>query len=354
MTSAGADNHEGATGEWALRLLLHHGLLTAREVVTADLRAEETSMSHTAYCVRVGGVARWYVKRADLTRSQGRDLGSEASVYRLAVHHPVLREVAPRCRLIGENDNAVVIDAVAGTPLQFVISAPVDRVAERVEVLKAYGSAVARVHSVRCPAFGNRPWMIEALEPRWRGYSWLPRRSASLLSQLAVSPKHQQAFRQAQAEWRPVCLVHGDLRWSNALAAGRDEQAAIKLIDWELASLGDPAWDVGGFLADAIGTAVLERGAHPSVEYLLAQSASILSGYYVTARPPREVWAALMKRSLRLAGVRLVQTIIEYEYAFGRETAAVESALMPWSTWLLDAGAAISPQVVRAVEQAAA
>ena len=115
MTRAAADGQLAGSGEWALRLLLHHGLLSARDAVTSDVCAEETSMSHTAYCVRVEGVKRWYVKRADLVRSQGRDLGFEASVYRLAAYHPILREVMPRCRLIGEHDNVVVLDAVSRT-----------------------------------------------------------------------------------------------------------------------------------------------------------------------------------------------------------------------------------------------
>ncbi len=319
----------------------------------ANPQAEETSMSHTAYCVQVGGLPRWYVKRADPARSQGRDLGSEAFVYRLAAYHPVLREVAPRCRLIGENDNAIVLDAIAGTPLlSFVCTR--EETAERADVLKAYGRAVARVHSVRCLAFGNRPWMIEALEPRWQGYGWLPKHSASLLLRLAASQKHQQAFRQAQAEWRAICLVHGDLRWSNALVVGRREQAAIKLIDWELACFGDPAWDVGGFLADAIGTAALEQRLPPSLDHLLAPCGPILIGYHTAARPALQVWAALTQRSLRLAGVRLIQTIIEHEYAFPQQTAGVEAALMPWSTWLLDASPAIAPQVAQAAARAAA
>ncbi|HYZ86629.1 MAG TPA: aminoglycoside phosphotransferase family protein [Bryobacteraceae bacterium] len=327
--------------QWALGLLLHHGLLSPEDALLADPQAEETSMSHTAFCVRLGGKPRWYVKRADPVRSQGRDLGSEATVYRLAVQHPVLFEIAPRCRLIGEGGNAIVLDAVDGEPLSNLMSPGPD-------ILDAYGSAVASVHSVRCVPFGNRPWLVEALEPQWGDYNWLPKRSSALLIKLAQSPLYRQAFRRAQLDWRPICLVHGDLRLSNVLVDRTGEKAGVKLIDWELACVGDPAWDVGSFLADAVGTVALVRPLQPSIENLLSETNVILRGYHRTAKPPLHQWASLIDRSLRLAGVRMIQTVIEYDYAVAQDFPKTETSLMPWSTWFISADNAVVHQVVRA------
>jgi hypothetical protein len=89
------------------------------------------------------------------------------------------------------------------------------------------------------------------------------------------------------------------------------------------------------------------------LNHLLAESGSILAGYYTTARLTQPQWAALIQRSLRLAGVRLVQTIIEYDYAVGQQTASAEAALMPWTTWFFDNGPSVVPQVVHATEKAA-
>jgi hypothetical protein len=51
--------------------------------------------------------------------------------------------------------------------------------------------------------------------------------------------------------WRAAAFIHGDVRWPNLLVvrpAGAPA-AAIRIVDWEAAGPGDPAWDVGSALA---------------------------------------------------------------------------------------------------------
>ena len=46
-------------------------------------------------------------------------------------------------------------------------------------------------------------------------------------------------------DWRPICLIHGDVKPQNFLAHRSPEQGMQhKIIDWERANIGDPAWDV--------------------------------------------------------------------------------------------------------------
>ncbi|PHN00830.1 phosphotransferase family protein [Flavilitoribacter nigricans] len=49
------------------------------------------------------------------------------------------------------------------------------------------------------------------------------------------------------AEWEEKSLIHGDVKFPNFLINNsyeNDEQPDIRLIDWELADIGDPLWDV--------------------------------------------------------------------------------------------------------------
>jgi hypothetical protein len=49
--------------------------------------------------------------------------------------------------------------------------------------------------------------------------------------------------------WRRVALMHGDVKWDNVMVTGApDGERELRLIDWELADLGDPLWDVAGML----------------------------------------------------------------------------------------------------------
>jgi hypothetical protein len=56
--------------------------------------------------------------------------------------------------------------------------------------------------------------------------------------------------------WRAHAgLVHHDVRWDNLLvAAGEDPQGGpvLRLIDWEMAGVGDPAWDVACYLGEHV------------------------------------------------------------------------------------------------------
>ena len=337
-------------GHWALRYLLDRGVLSSADAVLTSATAEETSISHSSFYVRVDGRPQWFVKRADPVRSQGRDLGAEAAVYRLAAFHPALAQVIPRCRLIDEGDNIVVLDAINGKPLTGGFQWSDGRArAGSIKILRAYGDAVAHVHSVRPAALGKPPWLLVALEPRWGDYSWLPRGCASLLARLAASVTFQAAFRQARFEWQPIGLVHGDLRWANALLDEQSDSVKIWLVDWELACLGDPAWDIASMLADVVATAALAQGNAPPADDPMALSISMLEGYRAAARLALASWVPLLQRSVRLAGVRMVQTMIEQGHVSDEELSRAEAALIPWSVRFLTHAPAIGFWLANAV-----
>lgn len=44
--------------------------------------------------------------------------------------------------------------------------------------------------------------------------------------------------------WERTSLIHGDIKWVNFIVTPEDNE--VKLIDWEIADLGDPLWDVAG------------------------------------------------------------------------------------------------------------
>jgi hypothetical protein len=122
---------------WVLRYLVHRGVLTASDAVHAAPTVEDISVSHRSYRVSLWDTPRWFVKRSDRVRSRGRDLGSEATVYRLASRHPGLAAIVPRCWRIGAQDDLLVLDAVAGAPLSAApLSGAGDPAAGR-EILRA-------------------------------------------------------------------------------------------------------------------------------------------------------------------------------------------------------------------------
>ena len=45
-------------------------------------------------------------------------------------------------------------------------------------------------------------------------------------------------------KWNPYSLIHGDIKWMNFIVLEGGNE--LKLVDWEIADLGDPLWDVAG------------------------------------------------------------------------------------------------------------
>ena len=335
-----------------IRDLLAWGLVRVDDVFRHGIVLTETSVSHRSFRVDVGGEPTLFVKQADARRSQGRDLATEAAVYRLAQSSRALAEILPGCRYISADDSLIVLDAVAGrslaeTPIAGGEYAGVGDDQDTGSVLRAYGGAVARAHQIRPLPLGQSPWMLVALEPGWGSYAWLPDPSRGLLLRLAGAPGMRQAFRVAAAAWRAECLIHGDLRWANVLVAADAVVPSVLLVDWELACLGDPAWDIASVLTDLFVAAAGTGAAVARAPLTWEHAHAFLGGYRASAAPAPGRWSDLVERSVRLAGLRLVQALIECGHQGAELLAAMEPALLPWAVELLGGSPAIASELVR-------
>ena len=314
-------------------------LIPAEEVLTHGVRVVDASVSHRSFQILVGARPRLFVKCESPAQSLGRHLVTEVAVYRLAASSPELAGVVPRCLGVIHAGKVIVLEAVPGTPLSDTALAygemdSTDGLVSPRLILHGYGRAVARVHRVQAPQLGSPPWLLSALEPCWGGYSWLPWSCRELLLELAAQPSIRRSFGRAAARWRPSVLVHGDLRWANVLAETDTGNTGLWLVDWELACAGDPAWDVGCVIADLLGAAATRAVSESAPLPDLWEAAhAFLAGYRSVASPPPQEWRALLQRSVALAGIRLIQTLIEYDYA--DLLATMKPVLLPWSALLL-------------------
>jgi aminoglycoside phosphotransferase (APT) family kinase protein len=329
-----------------VRYLLDRGVLSHEDVLTG-VTVDDVSMSHRAFRVRVGdNDGGFFVKCVDPVGSQGRDLSIETKIYRLASTLEPLARVVPVCHYVDEQGGVVVLETVRGDTLASALvpaPAPDERTSS---LLAAYGEAVASVHGIRPRPLGEPPWLLAALEPVWGEYAWLPRPCAAVLLRLAANPELRRGFRRTRERWRPTALVHGDLRWANALVDGE----RVRLIDWELACLGDPAWDVGGMLADLVVLLALGRPAGGGFEELTAWSTPLLGAYTRSLALPDEHRLPFVDLAVRMAAIRLVQSLIEIGHVDAQQMAAAEPVLVAWTSELLAGRGGLAPALVDAAE----
>jgi hypothetical protein len=341
---------------WVIRYLHDHGLIDHADVWQGRLSADDVSVSHTGVLVCVNGSARWFVKRADPIRSRGRDLGSEPFVYRLAAVDSRLASVVPACRLIDDARGIIVMDAAPGAPPAGDVAWRDD--AHAAGVRRESGAALARVHRIRPARFGEPPWLVIALEPRWGRYAWLPAPCASLLQRLRASPTFRAGFARVRRDWTPSALVHGDIRSSNLIAGGAPARPAVRIVDWELACLGDPAWDLGSLVGDYVATTALEYDGDAPQDPL-RPAIDALDGYLQeradaagpASRAADAEWRWLLERSVRLAAVRIVQTLVEQAQVYPDALPRSEPALIPIAAAMLDRAPVIATALAASVDE---
>jgi hypothetical protein len=137
---------------------------------------------------------------------------------------------------------------------------------------------------------------------------------------------HLQALR---AEWRSEALVHGDLRWDNCVAwarPGSSRRTRITLVDWELAGIGDPAWDVGTVFSEYLSAWLLSTPVAAEIPLAWATAHAELplermhpaiqafwSAYQreTEATAPSATGGERLVRAVKYAAARLIQTGFE-------------------------------------------
>jgi aminoglycoside phosphotransferase (APT) family kinase protein len=126
--------------------------------------------------------------------------------------------------------------------------------------------------------------------------------------------------------WRAEALIHGDLRLDNCSVspAASSRWKVLKLVDWEMAGLGDPAWDVGTVFSEYLSLwlefaplsgqtppeSFLEYGIFP-LERMQPAMLAFWEGYIRGRRLAAEPASELLIRSVRYTAARLVQSAYE-------------------------------------------
>jgi aminoglycoside phosphotransferase (APT) family kinase protein len=107
--------------------------------------------------------------------------------------------------------------------------------------------------------FGHPDGYVERQVRRW-GEQWERSKSADVpaIEELA------RRLRAALPESPPPTIVHGDYRLDNTMLAADDPGRIIAVLDWEMATLGDPLSDLGLFLVYWGRDQVTFTGNNPS------------------------------------------------------------------------------------------
>ena len=134
----------------------------------------------------------------------------------------------------------------------------------------------------------------------------------------------QQELVNLSKSWQFTHLIHGDIKWINFLAAESDGVLTQTLIDWELADIGDPMWDVAGLLQSYITTWVLGFDnsnpqqhqlpafmKHYELQNMQPSARAFLEEYFKVQQFDSYELPSFYIKALQLTAARIIQTSVE-------------------------------------------
>ena len=314
--------------------LLERGLLDRRAVVDGDVMVVEGARRHHNYSVIRRQGAGLFVKQMQPDQAfSAQTLQKEAACYVMMESDPALAEIhalMPRFRAYDPDRHILVLELIGDgenlSELHRRVKGFPEDVARRVgELLARYHEASSRDLLPRANTAifqGQPPWILSFhLMPRGSMQN-LSAANGQFVTILQSYPDFGQALDRVRAGWRRDALVHGDMKFDNVVVRGAQTgEQTMHVVDWELADVGDSAWDVASILQAYLTwwIASLERvpAGEPSdaAQYPLETIQPAIRAFWNAYASSRRLSArdadAELERAVSYAGARMLQTVYE-------------------------------------------
>jgi aminoglycoside phosphotransferase (APT) family kinase protein len=311
--------------------MLQRGLVGTQSLVEDDLAVIDASRRNTNFkVVREQGTS--YLIKQGVGPERAATVDNEAAVYRLlhaAKEGTLFRPFLPEVLLHSPDEHILVLELLKGARHLGEYHLP-GRFSTRVAV--ALGKALGALHSIPMDSMAGEaasirrrppPLMLSIHRPTLRFCHEISSANLELVRTVQRFPEFGERLDGLGREWLYTTLVHYDIKWENVLIS-RGRNLNMKIVDWELAGLGDPCWDVGAMFGEYLSYWLLSipiTGTDPPDRFLE------LARYpLVTMQPAmRAFWQAYtatigishagstrrLMGAVRYAAVRLLQTAFE-------------------------------------------
>jgi Phosphotransferase enzyme family len=319
------------------RFLMQRGLLSRADLVDGGLTMAmgRSRNRHILIKRRHGGGL--FVKQALETEAMtAQTVAREAEVYRGAFADDrlaALRDLLPVFHLHDPAQGMLVTDMVADA--ETLASCHKTMGACPPDLARRIGAALAGYHAIRF-AEGRPQAALFPQDPPWilklhrePDLSTLRRSAAAsaLIDLLLATPDLGDRLGRLRDDWRRDTLIHTDMRWENVLLAPRRAplpDRRLYVVDWELADIGDAAWDLAGMLQSYLNhwlaSIPATAGSDPAAQMAAARHpldtvqpaiGALWEGYLATTVLDRDTPAAFLARTVAMMGARMLVTAFE-------------------------------------------
>ena len=320
-----------------VRYLVREGLLTHEGVVDGGLSLAMSRSRNRYVLVKQRNGPCYFVKQAMESEAMTAEtVAREAEVYRGVYGDErlaALRSFLPAFHLYDRSQGILVTELVKDAETLAACHARLGACPP--ELAARVGTAIAAYHHVRfvegrpqAALFPQAPpWILKLhVEPDVSGLR-RTRAASALVDRLLEAPGLGESLGQLRESWRRDTLIHTDMRWENCLLAPRREPLEARrltIVDWELADIGDAAWDVGGMLQaylnfwigsmpqdpDLAPDALAAAAARP-LETVQPAIAALWSAYIAASEAYGADPAPFLERCVAMMGARMLVTSFE-------------------------------------------
>lgn len=322
--------------------LLERGLISFDSVVNGDLVVADTSRRNRNFKLLRKHSPSYFVKQIQNWEPQAiATLQREAACYQIAQNDAAFAPLA-----------ALMPKFVMYDPARYLLIVELLSEAENLseyhrrlgnfplEVAALLGQVLGTYHrqAGTSPKNGMQdsifpkmiPWILSIHQQSAYQFNPLSAANSQLLYIVQQNTEFHQALDALRNQWQFTSLIHGDMKWDNCIVYNDTHENGnlnLKVVDWELADLGDGCWDVGAifqaYLSFWIMSIQIKDGAPPEQLIDLAQ-------YPLEDMQPAiwEFWKAyadtldlkgpaageMLQRSVKYGAARMIQTAFEYMY----------------------------------------
>jgi hypothetical protein len=311
------------TGENIVHYLIDRNILSAESVVDGDLIVMDMTRRNRNFKILRKGEAGYFVKQVkNYEPSALSSLTREAQSYWLAKYAAGFKGISslmPRLIDYDTNGSILITELFPGF----------ENLTEMYQRLGNFPLPIASSLGASLGAYHREVDLaredVDARKVFPRGLPWILTITPQFIRQAkATDANHQQFFtileqypeflgaiERLRAGWQVNSLIHGDMKWDNCIVY-EDE---VKIIDWELADLGDYAWDAGSifqnFLTLWVGYEAAEAGT-TRMDAMQSAMAAFWKAYAEKMSLDKDARAVLLEKCCQLAAIRMIQTGYEF------------------------------------------
>lgn len=169
------------------------------------------------------------------------------------------------------------------------------------------------------------PWILDLQAHASNEFFKQGHSNTDLVGLIRSNPELSSMLGALKNEWIADSLIHGDIKWTNFITPSKaDDARAVKLIDWELADIGDPCWDMAGLLQSFVSTWIFgfdnkDMNNHQLQEHMqpfdIERTRDVARHAWETYSHARNFTPAgeqaMLLKTVRFTAARLLQTSIE-------------------------------------------